>query len=60
VKEDLDEETKAIVDLFFLEAAEHLERMEAGLLQLEDNPRDPELLATIFRSAHSSRERRQR
>ncbi|MCA9184274.1 MAG: Hpt domain-containing protein, partial [Planctomycetales bacterium] len=38
---------------FYVEAAEHLEHMEAALLQLEDAPRDMELLNTIFRAAHS-------
>ncbi len=38
---------------FFVEAAEHLEHMEAALLQLEHAPEDGELLNTIFRAAHS-------
>lgn len=38
---------------FFVEAAEHLQQMEAALLQLESAPRDSELLNTIFRCAHS-------
>ncbi len=38
---------------FFVEAAEHLQQMEAALLQLENAPRDSELLNTIFRCAHS-------
>ncbi len=38
---------------FYVEAEEHLEHMEAALLQLEDSPSDPELLNTIFRAAHS-------
>ena len=38
---------------FYVEAEEHLEHMEAALLQLEDAPGDPELLNTIFRAAHS-------
>lgn len=38
---------------FYVEAEEHLEHMEAALLQLEDAPRDTELLNTIFRAAHS-------
>ncbi len=38
---------------FFVEAAEHLQHMEAALLQLESSPSDTELLNTIFRAAHS-------
>lgn len=38
---------------FFDEAAELLVDFEAGLLQLEENPNDRELLNTIFRCAHS-------
>ncbi len=38
---------------FYVEAAEHLQSMEAALLQLESAPRDTELLNTIFRAAHS-------
>lgn len=38
---------------FYVEAAEHLEHMEAALLQLESSPEDSELLNTIFRAAHS-------
>jgi two-component system chemotaxis sensor kinase CheA len=40
-------------EVFFEEAAEHLTNMEEGLLRLEENPRDAELLNSIFRSAHS-------
>lgn len=38
---------------FFTEAGEHLQSMEAALLQLESSPEDTELLNTIFRAAHS-------
>ncbi len=38
---------------FYIEAAEHLQAMEAALLQLESAPRDTELLNTIFRAAHT-------
>lgn len=38
---------------FYVEAEEHLEHMEAALLQLEESPSDSELLNTIFRAAHS-------
>ncbi|MEO1528053.1 MAG: chemotaxis protein CheA [Planctomycetota bacterium] len=41
------------LESFFEEASEHLESMEAALLQLESTPDDGELLNTIFRAAHS-------
>ncbi len=40
-------------DAFFEEASEHMTAIEDGLLQLEQRPADLDLLATIFRSAHS-------
>ena len=40
-------------DAFFDEAAEHLAVVEDGLLELEQNPEDRDLLNKIFRSAHS-------
>jgi chemotaxis protein histidine kinase CheA len=40
-------------DAFFEEAAEHLANMESALLELEGSPRDPVLLNTIFRAAHT-------
>lgn len=38
---------------FFEESAEHIERMESSLLDLEAGNEDPELLNGIFRGAHS-------
>ncbi|MGH1488078.1 MAG: chemotaxis protein CheA [Acidimicrobiales bacterium] len=38
---------------FFDESLEGLESMEAGLLELEEDPRDNEAINTIFRAAHS-------
>ncbi len=40
-------------DTFFQESAEHLAEMESGLLRLEREPGDGELLNAIFRAAHS-------
>jgi two-component system chemotaxis sensor kinase CheA len=40
-------------DTFFEEAHEHLGTMENSLLQLDEQGSDPELLAGIFRAAHS-------
>ena len=42
-----------LVQAFSEEAAELLEAFEQGLLQLESNPNDPEVLNRIFRSAHT-------
>lgn len=39
--------------VFVEEAAEHIENLENGLLQLEKRPDDAELLNDIFRSAHT-------
>lgn len=38
---------------FFEESAEHVATVEEGLLQIERNPNDRELLNRIFRAAHS-------
>ncbi|MGE0761514.1 MAG: chemotaxis protein CheA [Pirellulaceae bacterium] len=38
---------------FYEEAAEHLDLLEQGLLRLENEPHDQELINDIFRSAHS-------
>ena len=42
-----------LLQAFFEEAAELLADFESGLLSLEENPRDAELLNRIFRSAHT-------
>jgi two-component system chemotaxis sensor kinase CheA len=42
-----------LIAAFFEEAAELLSDFEAGLLQLEETPDDPDLLNRIFRSAHT-------
>ena len=38
---------------FFTESAEHVETIESGLLELEQQPQDLDLLNRIFRAAHS-------
>ncbi len=43
----------AFRETFFVEAAEHLDAMEAALLQLDSAHDDRELLNTIFRAAHT-------
>ena len=42
-----------IVKTFLAEATEQLDVIEEGLLELEQDPGDPELLAALFRAAHS-------
>ena len=42
-----------LLQAFFEEAAELLADFESGLLALEENPSDAELLNRIFRSAHT-------
>lgn len=49
VKIDLD----SFLSTFFEEAEEHLSTFERGLLELEENPNDREVIGQIFRSAHS-------
>lgn len=39
--------------LFQIESAEHLQKLDAGLLQLEKTPNDQALIQEIFREAHS-------
>jgi len=43
----------AIIGEFIAESREHLESLEPKLLQLEENPEDPELLNAIFRTFHT-------
>lgn len=51
VEFDLDRDE--LVKVFTLEAHEHLDAMEEGLVLLESHPEDAETLATIFRGAHT-------
>ncbi|QJW98240.1 chemotaxis protein CheA [Frigoriglobus tundricola] len=39
--------------VFFSEAAEHLDAIESGLLRLEANPADRDVLDAVFRGAHT-------
>jgi len=43
----------ALLQDFVTEAGEHLEELESGLLQLESDPENGEVLNDIFRSVHS-------
>lgn len=40
-------------DLFQADSHEHIQKIEAGILELEKNPKDADLLKGIFREAHS-------
>lgn len=40
-------------NLFKIESAEHLQKLDAGFLQLEKTPNDQPLLQEVFREAHS-------
>jgi two-component system chemotaxis sensor kinase CheA len=42
-----------LAGLFREESEEHLQNLDEGLLRLEKNPRDGEVLQEVFRSAHS-------
>ncbi|MEQ9498351.1 MAG: chemotaxis protein CheA [Deltaproteobacteria bacterium] len=48
-----DSRIEQLKGIFFEEAEEGLETMEQGLLELDDGSKDPELINTIFRAAHS-------
>ncbi|MDB4942179.1 MAG: cheA [Labilithrix sp.] len=44
---------QSLLGTFFEEAEEHLASFEQGLLELDANPEDAEVIARIFRAAHS-------
>jgi two-component system chemotaxis sensor kinase CheA len=46
-------EDQEIIKEFLIESTENLAQLEQGLVELEQNPRDPELLAAIFRTIHT-------
>ncbi len=45
--------TNPLLDQFLAEAADLLERLDADLLRLEQDPGDPELVNELFRAAHT-------
>lgn len=49
---DLDE-NREILEEFYGEAVEHLDSIEAALLELEDHPGNAEAISSIFRSFHT-------
>ncbi|MBU3613232.1 response regulator [Polynucleobacter sp. MG-27-Goln-C1] len=42
-----------LCNLFRIESAEHLQKLDAGLLSLEKNPQNQSLVQEVFREAHS-------
>ncbi|GEM_PF-5556360 len=46
-------EDKELAQLFKAESAEHLARLDDGLLRLEKTPADQPLLEEVFRESHS-------
>jgi two-component system chemotaxis sensor kinase CheA len=48
-----DFDREAVLASFLVESQEGLDSMEQALVQMESNPSDPELLANIFRVAHT-------
>jgi len=50
---DIQIDMDGLLDTFFEEAEEHLAAFENGLLELEDNPGNRDVVARIFRAAHS-------
>lgn len=46
-------EDSELCHLFRIESAEHLQKLDAGLLKLEKSPQDKSLLQETFREAHS-------
>ncbi len=47
------EENRELLGEFHAEAVDHLAQIEGALLQLEQNPTDPEAISSIFRSFHT-------
>jgi two-component system chemotaxis sensor kinase CheA len=50
---DFEIDRDELARVFMVEAREHLDAMEHGLMALEHDPDDPETIATIFRGAHT-------
>lgn len=47
------DEMQEIIEDFLIEASELVEQLDQDLIELEHNPKDPELLNRIFRVAHT-------
>ena len=46
-------ENEEFVREFLVESAENLDQLDQDLVALEENPRDPKRLASIFRTVHT-------
>ncbi|HEX5060289.1 MAG TPA: chemotaxis protein CheA [Kofleriaceae bacterium] len=53
MNDDVEVTREDILQVFAVEAKEQLDLLEDGLLKLEQDPGDPEVLAELFRAAHS-------
>lgn len=47
------EDSREVLEEFFQEAMEHLENIEAALLDLENDPKDQDAISSVFRSFHT-------
>jgi len=47
------EEFEKLFEIFKIECDEHIQKLNSGILTLEENPDNPKLLEEIFRDAHS-------
>ncbi len=50
--------TEDELPVFMAESGEHLQNLDEGLVRLEREGEDPELLQALFRSAHTLKVRR--
>jgi two-component system chemotaxis sensor kinase CheA len=46
-------ENRELIEIYFSEAEDLLQRIEKGLLALEDNPEDPACIQEVFRAVHT-------
>src|SRR5574341_1363111 len=46
-------DTSEIIEFFLVEAGEHVQNLNAGLLSLEKNPGDTSMIDELFRAAHT-------
>jgi two-component system, chemotaxis family, sensor kinase CheA len=50
---EIDEEMEPIVNEFLVESYENLDRLDKDLVELEENPGNTDILASIFRTIHT-------
>jgi two-component system, chemotaxis family, sensor kinase CheA len=53
MESDMEFDRDALIQTFLAETEDHLSQMEEALVGLEEQPKDEELLATVFRVAHT-------